>query len=232
LRRLRPIIGIMPSVSDVLAWVSFLARMPMNYAIPTMAVSAGVFLISLYSWYYDLGDPKVLDKFADIHKINPALGGPLIKAKNSETLYFAAYEHCIVIYLYSATIHYVIPRDPNRPVVISKIIDLARVSDPKYYDDKWLSEHFKAPPGKRPPIGGIAYEMERDPENWKWIGWREWQLRSSRGSVQYFQNGLIIGPMPYSTSLNDWRNIAIVYGTKEWHQLNTSERLPDAQVFP
>jgi hypothetical protein len=222
----------MPSVSDVLAWLSFFARTPMNYPIPTMIISAGVFLTSFYSWYYELGNPKVSSSFVDIYNLHPSLGSPLVKAKNGESLYFAAYEHCIVIFLYSATIHYVFPRDPNRPVIISKIIDLDKVSDPKYYNDNWLSEHFKAPNGKRPPIGGIAYEMERNPENWKWIGWREWQLRSSRGRVQYFQNGLIIGPIPYSTDLKSWRNIVVTYGTNAWDQLNTLESLPDATVLP
>lgn len=203
----------------------------MSQPIWAMALSAAVFVVGAYSWWYELDDPRVSARFADIHAIHPSVGKPLVKAKRGESIYFAAYEYGIVLYLPTATIHYVLPRDPDRPVIISNIIEVSGI-DAKYFDDKWLRAHFKTPDDKKPPIGGIAYEMIRNASQWGWLGGREWQLNSSQAEIQYFENGLIIGPTPYSTDLKLWRNIAIIYNTKGWHQRNTSAAPGDAKVIP
>jgi hypothetical protein len=187
-----------------------------NVAATTLAALM-LFAIGI-AWY--VWSITVYEPFVSIYNIHRNLGKP-ITHQQTTAVYFAKYEQGIVIYLPIPNIHYVLPRDQvNRTVLVSSVIQKIPNGSP-YFKDDFVRQRLKILTNKRPPIGGIAVEWEKNPKQWEWLGGREWQLavESPQDYIQYFEGGIIIGPLPDSFELNTgWLVYAVLDYAHKWAQ--------------
>jgi hypothetical protein len=66
-----------------------------------------------------------------------------------------------------------------------------------------LRAMFHPPKDKKPPESRVAELWSQNPEQWKWIGWREWSCPFVLEKFYYqrFENGIIFGVLPTSETL-------------------------------
>jgi hypothetical protein len=171
---------------------SLIRRAEKMWLIIGMGVGAVLFLGCALALYLGLPKEKNQDKFVifepfkQFYDMNPRLGRP-VTHEVIGSVYFATYEQGLVIYLSSSNTHYVLPRDQTKNVVISRVIDIPPNESP-YFKDESMQRRLKIPSSKRPPVGGIAVEWEKNPKQWEWLGGREWQLVVGGVHDQYFEN--------------------------------------------
>src|SRR5258707_1389788 len=103
------------------------------------------------------------------------LGNPRAPAQLSDDAYQAEYDRANIVWIKPLLTIYVLPINNRERDVIQQQDVWTR--NPDLFDDGKLKRMFKPPQGKDPPHGGIAYLWQKDPEHWKWLGWREWYCR-------------------------------------------------------
>jgi hypothetical protein len=128
--------------------------------------------------------------FSAAHESFPNLGNALGSIKISPNSYQAKHDRATVIWLKPLLTIYALSADGIFLLEQDDDWDGAA----KYYDEKLLAERFKMPIGKA-PFGGVAKHWESKPDNWSWIGPRQWHCSFSKNEIYYqvFEKGLILG---------------------------------------
>lgn len=166
-----------------------------------LAISISVFILSsifnLYltfaqpSWKIITFQPRVYEPFEDVYKkYKSKLNDPIGEVKTTNSVYYAVHENANVIWLKVHARFYVL-NDLNRKW--TEYYESSWDLDPKWHNKKWLIERFQPPEGLDPPYAGVAWLWDRDPENWSWIGFKEWDCLHKNIYYQEFEEGMIIG---------------------------------------
>lgn len=162
------------------------------------------------------------------------LGRPRGPAQLSDDTYEAEYDRARVIWIKSLLTIYVLPDDnASRPVIPQPD---AAWAPPEFFDDAKLRAMFGTPEDKLPPQGGVAYHWIRDPERWKWIGWRQWYCRFlDEVFYQEFNSGIMIGLLHAAPMRNEGQ-IIVVLNDGRWFARDAKATAPDcvqiAEPFP
>ena len=120
------------------------------------------------------------------------LGNPRGPAQLSDDAYQADYERAHIIWIKPLLSIYVLPFNRDRKALRQPDI---WTRNPDLFDDNKLRRMFKTPKDKFPPHGGIANLWLADPEQWKWLGWRQWYCRFfDEIFFQEFDSGIVFGP--------------------------------------
>jgi hypothetical protein len=154
----------------------------------------------------------------------PTLGNPTGIIEVTNGMYQASHERAMVISLLPVQTVYVLPKESNRPAIAFHyaMID----DDKKWWDDKFLREKFKVPQNKKPPEYRVAELWDQKPDQWKWIGWREWSCPFTLEKFYYqkFESGIIFGVLPTSESLGSSQIIVVVDDGK-WSAIEPVDQL-------
>jgi hypothetical protein len=117
-------------------------------------------------------------QFKQIQETVPRLGKPRLPAVLADDAYQAVYDNANIIWIKPLLSILLLPTDGRKQTTWQVDTDWAK--DRKLFDDEWLKTQFDAiPNGKYPPHGGVAYNWLKNPDQWKWIGWRIWYCRFS-----------------------------------------------------
>ena len=156
---------------------------------------------------------EITKEFEAIH--TPKLGNPLRRINTTTDVYLAAHEHAIVISLLPILDLFVLPSDQGQKVIRQH--DAKWDVDRKWFDDAYLRPLFRTPKGKNPPEYRLAEQWFKSPEQWKWVGWREWSCSFWKDTFYYqvFENGIIVGVLPTSEILG-YGQIFVVLNNGEW----------------
>jgi hypothetical protein len=74
--------------------------------------------------------------------------------------------------------------------------------------------------------------MGENPKQWEWLGGREWQLVVDGVHAQYFENGIIFGPIPISYNIiYGTRIFSVFYSTNKWSEHLTELTLADPKPY-
>jgi hypothetical protein len=143
--------------------------------------------------------------------IKQKLGNPVRPEATSDSVYEAAHERALVLWIKPFQRFYILPSGHDFHAIIQ--------SD-NYYDldlnlgnDAYLRTIIKTPENKLPPQWGVAKVWQTNPSVWEQIlGWRSWSCAIDRKDFRYqeFQNGIIIGPLRIGKGINDGQVIAIL----------------------
>ncbi len=146
--------------------------------------------------------------------------------------YITVYQHAVVIWLQSTNVHYVLG-EAEQKVFAAQVFSMLPDDSP-FFNEDYVRKLLDILPDKRPPLGGVAVEWSKNPSRRSWIGGREWQFGvSNKVSIQHFENGIVVGPLPSSHAIEKgWRIFAIL--KDEWHSRATPDGLtpPFKPPFP
>jgi hypothetical protein len=173
--------------------------------------------------HFTHGDRPTIESEFDRARV-PMLGNPTGMIEVTNGMYQASHERAMVISLLPIQTVYVLPKDTNRPAMVFHYATID--DDKKWWDDKFLREKFKVPQNKKPPEYTVAELWDQKPDQWKWIGWREWSCPFTLEKFYYqkFENGIIFGILPTSESLGSSQTIAVVDGGK-WSSIEPVDQL-------
>lgn len=166
---------------------------------------------------YNTTHPDVAVLFNPIYpKYSERLGSPLGEADSSYA-YQGVHDHATVLWLNQQKAFFQLPNSPLRKWVRLPDSDWA---DGRVYRDQDLIPQFRRfhlPEGRLPPYGGIAHRWLSDPENWEWIGWRNWDcyFQPNDTFAQTFQNGMMLGPFSLSPK-NKATQVFVLFNDGTW----------------
>lgn len=147
--------------------------------------------IPFYWWFVEHGDFRPIQ--------SDQLGTPLGPANSTGAASIDFFEHGTVVWLKNATVFYRLRKDGTweaRP-------HINEVSGSKWWDPNFLSQMLNMPPEKT-PHGGIAAEWAANPQDWNWLGGREWSCTILTGIyLQKFQHGSAFGILPIKNNTPD-----------------------------
>lgn len=133
----------------------------------------------------------VYDPFSKAYdEYHVQLGKPITKGQPvGEDAYQAKFQHAT--HIWSPLAFYVLHGDGHWEQVPE---DSIPPDTKKWWDQKWLTEHFRPTLGFGPPEGSLAYLWDKDPKRWSKIGWREWRC-SKEAPIAYqdFEKGRMVG---------------------------------------
>jgi hypothetical protein len=161
------------------------------------------------------------------------LGNPRAPAQLSDDAYQAEYDRAHIVWIKPLLTIYVLPFNQEQRKAIRQPDVWTR--NPDLFDDNKLRRNplFKPPRDKYPPHGGIANLWQKDPENWKWLGWRLWYCRFfDEIFYQEFDSGIIFGPFRSTRTRTD-RQFFVALNNGSWHQRKaSSDRAPECRQIP
>lgn len=158
------------------------------------AISAGA-IWAVAAHLYSKDHPNASGFFSGVYpKYASRLGSPLADPEPSGGAYQAAHEHATVVWIARTLTFYLLPSDPSKKWLRQPDTDWQAA--PEWYNDNALRHRFGTPAELGPPFAGVANRWSHDPDNWKWIGWRQWHCSFDSGQivVQRFERGMVIGP--------------------------------------
>jgi hypothetical protein len=167
------------------------------------------------------------EPFAGARNRNQSLGEPLSREILVDGAYLASYEHGLVLWLSFNNTHYVLPDSQSTKTTgVFPLIEIPTATSP-FYDDSAVRKILHIPGNKRPPSGGVAFEWSKNPDQWSWLGERQWQaVVNKEVYVQSFSQGIIVGPLPYSGAQDTgFRLLIISTDHPRWSQESTTLRL-------
>jgi len=127
----------------------------------------------------------------------PSLGSPLRPIETTTDAYIAAHEHATVIFLPPLLEMFVLPNNGERKAKRHPIASYQ--DDRKWFDEEYLRRMFDPPQDENPPEYRVAELWSKNPDQWKWIGWREWSCfwaLKDKFYYQEFENGIIFEVFP------------------------------------
>jgi len=191
-------------------------------AIILLIVGSLAYLIDISDRLGLLPRTTVYSEFKPLYETTPQFGRPLSSDSIINGAYEAVYDSAIVLWITPTLEHFVLPIDQgSRKVMRESIQDLNL--DGRFFDDDYIHEIFPDTPKDRlPPKGGVARSWKNDEGKWKWIGWRKWDCSVSNPvHFQFFEHGIMLGPMPLAPSTNQGRFFAILLESGTWSQRTT-----------
>jgi hypothetical protein len=165
-----------------------------------------------YFWFKEGSSvpPNVLSEFERTK--TPQLGKAVGPVEVTTGVYQASHEHAMVVSLLPVQTVFAFPKDGSRPAIA---YHFATISDErKWWEDEFLTTHFKSPKDKKPPEYRVAELWDQKPEQLKWVGWREWScpFRLEKFYYQQFENGIVFGVLPTSETLGSSQIITLLNG--------------------
>jgi len=162
------------------------------------------------------------------------LGRPRGPAKLSDDAYQAEYDRAHIIWIKPLLTIYYLP-DNNEERKVTSQQDTAW-APPELFDDSKLRPRFATPDDKLPPHGGVAYHWLKEPDRWKWIGWRQWYCRFfDEIFYQEFDSGVMLGPF-HASPTRDEGQIITILNNGRWVARQAPVNAPDcvqvAEPFP
>ena len=162
---------------------------------------------------------SVYDAFAS------ELGRPRGPAMLSDDAYQAEYDRAHIIWINPLRTIYYLP-DNNEERKVTPQLDAAW-APPELFDDSKLRPLFATPDDKLPPHGGVAYHWLKEPDRWKWIGWRRWYCRFfDEIFYQEFDSGVILGPF-HASPTRDEGQIFTILNNGRWVERQARVNDPD-----
>ena len=167
--------------------------------------------------------PEIAREFERVR--TPLLGRALQPIEVTTDVYLAAHERAMVISLLPTLDVFVLPADHGRKAIRQHAANW--LDDRKWFDDAYLRTLFHPPKDKKPPEYRVAELWAKNPEQWRWIGWREWSCPFYKDKFYYqiFENGIIIGVLPTSENLGSSQTF-IVANSGEWSSSISSVEAP------
>jgi hypothetical protein len=146
----------------------------------------------------------------------PQLGKPTGPIEQTTAIYQASHEHAMVVSLLPTLDVFVFPSDRSKKAIRQHAA--AWKDDRKWFDESYLRSLFHPPKEKLPPENRVAELWAQNPDQWKWIGWREWSCPFVLDNFYYqkFEKGIIIGVLPTSETLGQSQIFAYA-DTGEWN---------------
>jgi hypothetical protein len=178
-----------------------------------------------------IGHPDKADLFRAVQlKYSRKLGDAIAQSETSHA-YQAAYEHAMVLWIDGQKAFYQLPSDPAKKWV--KYPDPDWQSDPEWYRDVDLRRRFRPPPGLGPPYAGVASRWVRDPDNWTWIGWRQWHCSFDPNQVflQRFEHGTMLVPFRLHP-LNKAAQVFVLLDDGSWSSESATVDAPPCSEPP
>jgi pimeloyl-ACP methyl ester carboxylesterase len=162
------------------------------------------------------------------------LGRPRAPAQLSDDAYQAQYEQAHIVWIKPLLAIYVLPLNNEQRKAIRQH-DLW-TPNLDLFDDEKLRRIFETPSDKIPPHGGVANHRLKNPQDWEWIGWREWYCRFfNEVFYQEFDGGIMFGAFRAVPSRKEGR-VFVVLNNGIWHQRITENGAPEcrqiAEPFP
>lgn len=155
--------------------------------------AAAIWMVAAQQYTKD--HPNAAGFFSAVYpKYANRLGNSVSSPEPSNGAYQATHEHATVLWIARTLTFYLLPTDPSKKWVRQPDADWQAA--PEWYNDDALRLRFKTPAGLGPPFAGVANRWSHDPENWKWIGWRQWHCGFDPDQIvlQRFEHGIMIGP--------------------------------------
>jgi hypothetical protein len=153
----------------------------------------------------------------------PGLGPPTGKIETTNGMYQASHERAMVVALLPIQDIFIFPKDQTRKGL--RYHYAATDDARKWWDDAFLRSRFKAPKDKNPPESIVAVAWAANPDQFKWIGWREWSCPFTLDKFYYqtFQNGIIFGVLPTNETLGS-SQIFTFLNTGEWSSIEPIDK--------
>jgi hypothetical protein len=106
--------------------------------------------------------------------------------------------------------------------------------DPDYWNVDKQRAALSMPPTQMPPIGGLAAEWKTEPSQWSWLGNRQWTCPITTGgvSIQHFEHGMVLGPLPMERGSPDVQAIAVFYDGMTWTSWPGAGLVPTCNPSP
>jgi hypothetical protein len=150
----------------------------------------------------------------------PQLGKPTGPIEETDAVYQAAHERAMVVSLLATLDVFIFPYDRKLKAIRQHTTTF--LDSRNWFDDAFLRGLFHPPKDKKPPESRMAELWSQNPEQWKWIGWREWSCPfvSQKFYYQRFENGIVFGVFPTSESLGSSQIFAFA-NNGEWNSTAT-----------
>ena len=150
----------------------------------------------------------------------PQLGQPLQPIEETDAVYQAAHEHAMVVSLLPMLDVYIFPNDRTKKAIRHHTATF--LDGREWFDDAFLRALFHPPKDKKPPESRVAELWSQNPDQWKWIGWREWSCPFALEKFYYqkFEKGIIFGVLPTSETLGSSQIFAFA-NTGDWNSTGT-----------
>jgi hypothetical protein len=153
----------------------------------------------------------------------PGLGAPTGKIETTNGMYQASHERAMVVALLPVQDIFIFPKDRARKGI--RYHYAATEDARKWWDDTFLRSQFKPPKDKKPPEAIVAVAWAANPDQFKWIGWREWSCPFVIDKFYYqtFENGVIFGVLPTNETLGS-SQIFTFLNTGEWSSIEPIDK--------
>jgi len=179
------------------------------------SVFAGLGTFAVMAWH-----PPVYGPFREVYsEYAERLGRPLhYNATIAQGAYQGKFFHATVLWFGHPLKFYVIQGDGQWHEEHEDSFPLLRSSAGSFYEESFLRERFKPPPGFGPPFGSAAYLWSKEPKRWEqMIGWREWQCNFGGSLVQYqdFEHGRILGTFLFRPD-EDSGEVFVLFDNHMW----------------
>lgn len=191
----------------------------------TIGIASAVWIFGIpASMQYGLPDahlPLVVEEFGRAKL--PGLGAPTGQIESTNGMYQASHERAMVVALLPVQDIFIFPKDRVRK---GTRYHYAATDDArKWWDDVFLRSRFRPPKDKNPPEFMVAQAWEATPDQFKWIGWREWSCPFALDKFYYqiFENGIIFGVLPTSETLGS-SQIFTFLNTGEWSSIQPIDK--------
>jgi pimeloyl-ACP methyl ester carboxylesterase len=154
------------------------------------------------------------------------LGRPRAPAQLSDDAYLAEYDGSMIVWIKPLLTIFYLPHNVDRKVIRQPDTVWA---PPELFDDAHLRRLFNTPGDRYPPHGGVAYHWQKDPERWKWVGWRQWFCRYfDEVFYQEFESGTIFGPFHINPSRPEGQ-VFVVFNDGARHPRIASPKVPSCK---
>jgi hypothetical protein len=193
------------------------------------AITFGAVVLTVCGWLFWPGSTQPPQKSAISLQFERAeisqLGKPTGPIEETDAVYQAAHEHAMVVSLLPTLDVFIFSNDRKIKAIRQHAAVFA--DSRKWFDDAYLRAIFHPPKDKKPPESRVAELWSQNPEQWKWIGWREWSCPFSLQKFYYqrFENGIIFGVLPTSETLG-FSQIFAYANTGDWN--STLTKSPEA----
>lgn len=98
--------------------------------------------------------------------------------------------------------------------------------DYKWWNEKWLRDHFHPPEDRCPPYASVAYQWDLDETLKPLIGWRIWQRTFPMAHIQRFTLGKIVGPFLRRPSHDMTGMTFVLFNNHTWETGDTEASPP------
>jgi len=164
-------------------------------------------------------------------RFSSQLGKPRALAQLSDDAYQAEYDRAHIVWIKPLLTIYVLPFNQQQRKVIQQPDVWTR--NPDLFDDNKLRRMFKTPQGKFPPHGGVANMWLKDPDNWKWLGWRSWYCRFfDEIFYQDFDGGIVFGPFHTLPTQTDSELLAVLNDGSWLKTKGAASPAPECRQIP